>query len=151
MTISTEIKSAMINALENLPATSNGTEVQNIVSSGDDAFDEYPVIRVVPQGLNRNINSESRYYDYEVNYVISVYLDMGDETIPDADVIDTIQELADEIMERLDTTDWLPTIEGYDISLVENAMTATIDTTQSKTGTALYCDIIYPVSYRKVV
>ena len=151
MTISTEIKYAMAEALENLPATSNGTEIQDIVLAGDDAFDTYPVIRIVPQGMSREVNAERRYYTYTVNYVISVYLEMGDATIPDEEIIDTLQELSDNIMARLDGTDWLPTVSGYDIYLVENSMTANIDTTQSKTGTALYCDIIYPVSYRKIV
>lgn len=151
MTISTEIKSAMVNALKDLEPTSNGTEIQGIVLSGEDAFDEYPVIRIVPQGFNRSINQGNRYLDYTIEFVISVYLDMGDKQTPDAEIIETIQELGDIIMERLDGDDWLPTIEGYSLYLVENATVATIDTTASKTGTALYCDIVYPVSYRRVV
>lgn len=150
-TISVEIKNAMATALSNLTPATDGTEIQDVVLSGEDAFDEYPVIRIVPQGFERTINSENRYLDYTINYVISVYLDMGDDTVPDKDIINTLQELADKIMDKLDNSDWLPSFDDYDIAIVENATNAVIDTTQTKTGTALYCDIVFPVSYRRIV
>lgn len=145
-TITTKVKEAMMAALANLPATGNGTEIQDIVGSGQDAFDEYPVIRVIPSGLERDIDADNCYRDYKINYVISVYLEMGDETIPDEEIIATMCEIIDNVIERLDTTDWLPEIQGLD--LMGGASTTTIDTISTKNGTSLCCDIIYPVSYR---
>lgn len=148
-TVAVLVKDAMKVALGGLTATSNGTEIQKVVGSGEDAFDEYPAIRVIPQGINRTITNENRYRDLQMNYVISCYLDMGDEVIPDEEIIDTLTEITDKVIETLDTTDWLPEIDG--LVLTENSLTSLIDTTPSKTGTALYCDIFYPVTYRIAV
>lgn len=145
-TITTKVKEAMMIALESLPATGNGTEVQAVVGSGQDAFDEYPVIRVIPNGVERSIDSDNCYRDYKMNYVISIYLDMGDEVIPDEEIISTMCEMIDNVLERLDTTDWLPQVSGLD--LMGGAATSNIDTIKTKNGTSLYCDLIYPVSYR---
>ena len=145
-TMTTQVKEAMMIALQNLPATGNGTEIQAIVGSGQDAFDQYPVIRVIPTGVERNISADTSYRDYQMNFVISIYLDMGDEIIPDEEVIATICEIGDNIIERLDQDDWLPNVAG--LALAESVSSSTIDTIQTKNGTVLYCDIIYPVSYR---
>lgn len=145
-TITTKVKEAMMTALGNLPATGNGTEVQAVVGSGQDAFDQYPVIRVIPSGIEREIDSETCYRDYKMNYVISIYLDMGDDVIPDEEIIATMCEIVDNVVECLDTNDWLPDIQGLD--LMGGATTSTIDTISTKNGTSLYCDLIYPVSYR---
>ena len=145
-TITTKVKENLMKALESLPPTGNGTEVQAVVGSGQDAFDEYPVIRVIPSGIERNIDADSCYRDYKMNYVISIYLDMGDETIPDEEIIATMCEMIDNVVERLDEYDWLPDIQGLD--LMGGATTSTIDTISTKNGTSLYCDLIYPVSYR---
>lgn len=145
-TLTTQIKEAMMSALENLPATGNGTEIQAVVGSGQDAFENYPVIRVIPSGVERDIDSDNCYRDYKMNYVISVYLDMGDEEIPDEEIIATLCEIVDNIFERLDNTDWLPDVDGLD--LMGGASTSTMDTIATKNGTALYCDLIYPVSLR---
>lgn len=146
MTITTKIKEALKKALKALPPTSNGTVIQAVVGSGQDAFDNYPTIRVIPSGMERVINSEKRYLDYKVNMIISIYLDMGDGTIPDEEVITTLCEIQDNIMDKLDNTDWLPQIEG--LLIVENSTSSAIDTIITKNGTALYCDITYPITYR---
>lgn len=149
-TISTEVKHAMMTALENLPATSNGTEIQAIVDSGEDAFDEYPVIRIVPVAVMRTVDAEARQLDYEMDFVISIYLELGKTGIPDSETIDTLLEIVDNALAKLDDSDWAPTYEGKQF-IVGTAMTSAIDTTESKTGTALYCDITYPVIYREAV
>ena len=145
-TITTKVKEAMMIALSSLPPTGNGTEIQNVVGSGQDAFDEYPVIRVIPSGIERNIDASSCYRDYKMNFAISAYLEMGDEEIPDEEIIATMCEIVDNILERLDSYDWLPDVEGLD--LMGGASSTTINTIKTKNGTSLYCDIIYPVSYR---
>ena len=145
-TITTKVKEALMDALRNLPPTGNGTEVQAVVGSGQDAFDEYPVIRVIPSGIERDIDSDTCYRDYKMNYVISIYLDMGDAEIPDEEIIATMCEMIDLVIERLDEYDWLPQIQGLD--LMGGAATSTIDTIKTKNGTSLYCDLVYPVSYR---
>lgn len=148
--ISVELKQAMMEALEELPPTTNGTEIQAIVDSGEDAFDVYPVIRVVPIGVNRTVDSDLRQRDYEIDLVLSVYLDLGKSTTPDSEVIDTLLEIVDSVICTLDETDWIPDYEGKTV-LVGDAVTSAIDTTESKTGTALYCDITYPVIYRESI
>lgn len=145
-TITTRVKEAIMTALGNLPATGNGTEIQAIVGSGQDAFEEYPVIRVIPSGVERNISADTNYKDYRMNFVISIYLDMGDEVIPDEEIIATMCEIEDEVIARLDEDDWLPDEQG--LCLAESVSSSTIDTIQTKNGTVLYCDILYPVSYR---
>ena len=145
-TITTKVKEAMMITLRTLPPTGNGTEIQNVVGSGQDAFDEYPVIRVIPSGIERNIDSDSCYRDYKMNFVLSVYLEMGDEEIPDEEIIATMCEIIDNIIYRLDTVDWLPNIQGLD--LMGGVSSTSINTIKTKNGTSLYCDIIYPVSYR---
>lgn len=145
-TLTTQIKEAMMTALANLPATGNGTEIQAIVGSGQDAFEDYPVIRVIPSGIERDIDADTGYRDYKMNYVISVYLDMGDAEIPDEEIIATMCEIIDNVVERLDETDWLPAVDGLDI--MGTTTTSTMDTIATKNGTALYCDLIYPVSLR---
>lgn len=152
MTFTKELKDALKGALENLPATSDGTEIQQVVGSGEDAFDKYPTIRVVPAGMNRTVNSEDRYIDRTVNFVISTYLDLGEATTPDEDVIDALIEITDNILDRLDTTDWLPAgNKGDKYHIEEDAITGVIDTTPSKTGTAVYCDLLFPITYRTVL
>lgn len=146
MSITTQVKDAMMTALRELPATSNGTEIQAVVGSGEDAFDEYPVIRVVPSGIERTVSSDTMYRDYQINIVVSVYLDMGDAEFPDEEVIDTMCEIQDEIFDALDDDDWLPDVQG--LVLAESASTTTLDTIATKNGTALYCDIVYPIAYR---
>lgn len=141
MTITTKIKEALKKALKALPPTSNGTVIQAVVGSGQDAFDVYPTIRVIPSGMERVINSEKRYLDYKVNMIISIYLDMGDETIPDEEVITTLCEIEDNIMDKLDHTDWLPQIDG--LLIVENSTSSAIDTIITKNGTALYLSLIH--------
>ena len=84
-----------------------------------------------------------------MNFVISIYLDMGDETIPDEEVINTMCEIEDAIIERLDKDDWLPDVRG--LCLAESAVTTTLDTIATKNGTALYCDIVYPIGYRTTI
>lgn len=151
-TWSVDVKRRMAAALENLPATSDGTEVQAVVQSGEDAFDQYPTIRIVPNGINRIVNSQQRYIDYEIALVVSTYLDLGKESVPDAAVIDTMLEIVDNIFDRLDEADWLPEGEKTEtFSVMEGVQAGVIDTTPSKTGTALYCDIVYPVRFRTVV
>ena len=146
MSITNDVKNAMMAALGTLGPTSNGTEIQAIVGSGEDAFDEYPVIRVIPTGVERNVSAETMYRDYQINIVISIYLDMGDAQFPDDDVISTICEIEDAIFERLDQDDWLPNVKG--LALAESAVSTTLDTIATKNGTALYCDILYPLTYR---
>ena len=151
MTISTEVKQALMVALKGVKPASDGTEIMDVVASGQDAFDVYPVIRVVPSGGLRTINSTERFREYEIDFVISIYLEMGNTDIPDAQVISTIQELADNVMDLLDFTDWLPDVDGGTFSVVENATTSVIDTTPSKTGTALYCDNQYPIAFKQAI
>lgn len=149
MSMTIDVKNSMMSALEELPPTSNGTEIQAVVGSGQDAFDQYPVIRVIPSGVERNVSAETNYRDYQMNFVISIYLDMGDETIPDEEVINTMCEIEDAIIERLDKDDWLPDVRG--LCLAESAVTTTLDTIATKNGTALYCDIVYPIGYRTTI
>lgn len=146
MSLTTDVKNAMMTALQTLPATSNGTEIQAIVGSGEDAFDDYPVIRVVPTGVERVVTAETMFRDYQINVVISIYLDMGDAQFPDSEIIDTMCEIEDAIFDRLDQDDWLPDVKG--LALAESAATTTLDTIATKNGTALYCDIVYPLTYR---
>lgn len=146
MSITNDVKNAMMTALAELPPTSNGTEIQAIVGSGQDAFDKYPVIRVVPTGVERNVSAETCYRDYQINVVISIYLDMGDAEFPDEEIINTMCELEDAIFDRLDQDDWLPNVQG--LALAESAVSTTLDTIATKNGTALYCDILYPLTYR---
>lgn len=148
--ITNKVKDALILALSTMGEAPDGTEIQDVVSSGEDAFEKYPTIRVVPASVNRNITADVRYRDYEMMFVISVYLEMGDTAVPDADIIATMNDLIDMVYYQLDTTDWLPEdITG--LSLVNSAVASVIDTTPSKTGTAIYCDIMYPVTYRVAV
>lgn len=149
MSLTTDVKQAMMTALATLPPTSNGTEIQAIVGSGQDAFDDYPVIRVIPNGIERTITSDNLYRDYQINFVISVYLDMGDANTPDEEIISTMCEIQDNIMTRLDQDDWLPNVQG--LVLAESAVTTTLDTIATKNGTALYCDIVYPIAYRTTI
>ena len=149
MSLTTDVKQAMMTALATLPPTSNGTEIQAIVASGQDAFDDYPVIRVIPNGIERTITSDNLYRDYQINFVISVYLDMGDANTPDEEIISTMCEIQDNIMTRLDQDDWLPNVQG--LVLAESAVTTTLDTIATKNGTALYCDIVYPIAYRTTI
>ena len=146
MSSTNDVKNAIMTALAELPPTSNGTEIQAIVGSGEDAFDEYPVIRVIPTGVERNVSAETMYRDYQINVVISIYLDMGDAQFPDEDVISTMCEIEDAIFDRLDKDDWLPNVKG--LALAESAVSTTLDTIATKNGTALYCDILYPLTYR---
>lgn len=151
-TWSVQVKSKMMEALANLPATSDGTEVQAVVGSGEDAFEQYPTIRVVPNGIQRIYNSEQRYIDYEIALVISTYLDMGKTEHPDETVINTMLEIVDNIFDRLDEGNWLPEGEQNEtFSVMEGVLAGVLDTTASKTGTALYCDIVYPIRYRTVL
>lgn len=149
MSITIDVKEAMMSALEEIPPTSNGTEIQSVVGSGQDAFDQYPVIRVVPSGIERTVSADTCYRDYQMNFVISVYLDMGDATVPDEEVINTMCEIEDAIVERLDRDDWLPDVSG--LCLAESSLTTTLDTIATKNGTALYCDIVYPIAYRTTI
>lgn len=149
MSMTIDVKEAMMSALEEIPPTSNGTEIQSVVGSGQDAFDQYPVIRVVPSGIERTISADTCYRDYQMNFVISVYLDMGDATVPDEEVINTMCEIEDAIVERLDRDDWLPDVSG--LCLAESSLTTTLDTIATKNGTALYCDIVYPIAYRTTI
>lgn len=152
VTWSLDVKQKMMAKLEDLPATTDGTEIQAIVGSGEDAFDQYPTIRVVPNGIQRIVNSTDRYVDYEIMLVISTYLDMGKAEHPDQAVIDTMLEIVDNIFDRLDEGDWLPeSNKSEKYSVMEGVMAGVIDTTPSKTGTALYCDIAYPIRYRTVL
>lgn len=149
MSITIDVKEAMMSALEEIPPTSNGTEIQSVVGSGQDAFAQYPVIRVVPSGIERTVSADTCYRDYQMNFVISVYLDMGDATVPDEEVINTMCEIEDAIVERLDRDDWLPDVQG--LCLAESSLTTTLDTIATKNGTALYCDIVYPIAYRTTI
>lgn len=146
------LKDALKGALVDLPAASDGTEIQHITGSGEDAFDHYPTIRVVPAGITRNYNSDSQYIDYEVDFVISTYFDIGSGIVPSEAVINTLLEFNDIILDRLDGTDWLPeSTKSSKYSLMENAVSGVIDTTPSKTGTAVFSDIRYPIRYRTVL
>ena len=112
--ISVRLKKAITEALEGLGATKNGTEIQAIVGSGADSYDEYPVIRVIPSGVMREVNAEERSYTYTVNFMISLYLNLNDADYPDEDVIETMAEFIDKIFDRLDGYD-------YNVVLPENS------------------------------
>ena len=146
-TITTKVKDAIKLRLMNLPATSNGTVVQAIAGSAQDAFEQYPTVRVVPVGIERNVDSATAYEDYTLRFVITLYLDLGDAVVPDEEVIETMCEIMDNIVKRLDNGEWLP--DEYGTPIIGTTATSVCDTLQTKNGTVLYCDLEYPITFRK--
>jgi len=150
--ITKTVKHAIMTALSSLTPTSDGTVIKDVVGSGEDAFDKYPIIRVLPNGITRDIDSTERHYKYTMNYVISIYLELGnDVTLPDEEVIDTLLELQDKVYKELDEGAWLPDVGTGNLDIVENTSPSIIDTTNSKTGVAVYCDIEYGVTLTKPI
>ena len=152
-TISLQVKEAMKVALETLGATNDGTEVLQVITSGEDQFDEYPTIRILPQDYNRSIDAENREYMYTMSFVVSIYLEIGEEgATPQNEIIDAMQELVDMTFEKLDEGDWLDTVtlpSTGSIFTAQNDSPVVIDVTASQTGIALYADISYGVTYKK--
>lgn len=152
-TLSLQIKEAMKTALQNLPATSDGTEIMQVLTSGEDQFEKYPTIRILPQDYQRGIDSDRRRYTYTVTHVISIYLELGNgATTPDSNIIDTMQELVDLVYEKLDESTWLSEIDSddeYGLSVAQNDSPVGIDVTNAQTGVALFADISYSVAYTK--
>ena len=144
--ISVRLKKAITEALEGLGATKNGTEIQAIVGSGADSYDEYPVIRVIPSGVMREVNAEERSYTYTVNFMISLYLNLNDADYPDEGVIETMAEFIDKIFDRLDGYDYNVVLPENSKMRQESSIISNIDTVETKNGSALYCDIEYPLS-----
>ena len=52
MSMTIDVKNAMMSALGELPPTSNGTEIQAVVGSGQDAFDKYQLFVSCQVALN---------------------------------------------------------------------------------------------------
>lgn len=151
-TISVRVKDAMKVALQGLGATSNGTEVLQVLTSGDDQFDKYPTIRILPQDYNRVVNADARTYEYTMTYIVSIYLELDNQQeTPDADVVDTMQELVDKVFDKLDDEAWLEnvTLPSGSIFVADGDSPVVIDVTSAKTGVALYADITYAVTYKK--
>lgn len=143
--ITNAIQAEIVSVLENdLRPTSNGTEVMKITTEGTDDYDEYPVIRVVPSTVGRDVDSEARRYTYTPAYTISIYLDMADATYPTSEIIATLMELVDNVYDVLDGHDYQSLPSGATL-IQQSSILSDINTLQTKTGTAVYCDIQYPV------
>ena len=145
-----EVKTALVTLLGTLPATSDGTTVQAIVGSGQDAFEKYPTVRVLPAGISLATDDGGRYQDYTMNFIVSLYLDMGKAEVPDETVVDTLIEFQDLLFTALNS-DWLPETTGNSHYNIGDTAVSAIDTTTSKTGVALFCDIQLPVTYREAI
>lgn len=144
--ITNRIQAEIVATLEDgLTPTTNGTEVMKISTEGTDNYDEYPIIRVIPATVGRDIDSDARRYTYTPAYTISIYLDMADADYPTSEIISTLMELVDKVYDLLDGHDYeleLPT--GAKL-VQQSSILSDINTIQTKTGTAVYCDIQYPV------
>ena len=149
-TITKQTKQHLIEALKSIPPLEDGTEFNTIAEDGKDFFDTYPTIRVIPSGITREVDSELGRIDYKMDFTISVYLELNDTT-PTKDLIDTITDMTDSILYQLDYTEWLPSPpQGkYGFVLVENSTSSTIDTIQTKSGSVLYNDLVYTITYRE--
>ena len=145
-----DVKSALVTLLGTLPATSDGTTVQSIVGSGQDAFEQYPTVRVLPAGISLSTDEAGRWQDYTMNFIVSLYLDMGQAEIPDETVVNTLIEFQDLLFTALNS-DWLPETTGNSHYNIGDTAVSAIDTTTSKTGVALFCDIQLPVTYREAI
>ena len=149
-TITKQTKQLIIKALKQIPPLEDGTEFNFIAEDGKDFFEQYPAIRVIPSGITREIDSEQGRIDYKMDFTISVYLELNSQT-PTKELIDTITDMTDSILYQLDYTNWLPETQGnrYGFVLVENSTSSTIDIIQTKSGSVLYNDMTYTVSYRE--
>ena len=150
MSRTAEVKSALKTLLESLPATTDGTTVQAVVGSGQDAFEEYPTIRVLPAGISLTTDEGGRWQDYTMNFIVSLYLDMGRAEVPDETVVDTLIEFQDLLFEAINS-DWLPETTGNSHYNIGDTAVSAIDTTTSKTGVALFCDIQLAITYREAI
>ena len=85
-----------------------------------------------------------------MNFIISIYLDMGQATVADETVINTLIEFQDLIYTAINS-DWTPATTGNAHYNIGDTATSQIDIVASKTGSALFCDITLPVTYREAV
>lgn len=146
--LSVSMQKALIEVLKKeLQPTSNGTTVMDVVGDGTDDYDAYPIIRVVPATITRDIDPLNRSYNYMPVFTVSIYLEMGGE-FADAEVIGTLLELVDEVYNILDGYDFDVAIPDGAIWAQESSVLSDINTLESKTGTVLYCDIQYPMSIK---
>jgi len=152
--LTNKIQDELASALINLPATSNGTIVMAVSKEATDTFDQYPVIRIVPATVGREIDAEARRYTYTPTYTVSIYLNLEKEEIT-SEVIATLMELVDLVYNALDNTvmndsfEHILDLEAGVRCLAGSSIVSEINTVQTKTGTAVYCDIQYPVAVSK--
>lgn len=144
------VKTALKQLMASLPATTDGTAIQAVVGSGQDAFEKYPTIRVLPAGISLATDEDGRWQDYTMNFIISLYLDMGQAEVPDETVVDTLIEFQDIMFDAINT-EWLPATAGNSHYNIGDTAVSAIDTVASKTGVALYCDIQLPITYREAI
>ena len=152
--LTNKIQDRLASALGDLPATSNGTIVMGVSKEATDTFSQYPVIRIIPATVGREINADERRYTYTPTYTVSIYLNLEKEEIT-SDVIATLMELVDLVYNALDNTVMTDNFEselGLETGvrcLAGSSIISEINTVQTKTGTAVYCDIQYPVAVSK--
>lgn len=144
--ITNTLKNKIITALRNgLTPTSNGTTVMGFSTDATDSFDAYPVIRVIPATIGREVDSLARRYTYTPTYTISIYLNMKDDDHPSGEVIDTLMELVDKVYDVLDSYDFESGLTRCKV-LAQSSIISEINTVETKTGTAVFCDIQYPIA-----
>ena len=146
--ITNTLKKKIIEALKNgMTPTSNGTTIMGYSTDGTDVFNEYPVIRVIPATIGREVDSLTRRYTYTPTFTISIYLSLADDKYPSGEVIDTLMELVDKVYDVLDETDFGAGVAVGDVKiLAQSSIISEINTIESKTGTAVFCDIQYPIA-----
>lgn len=139
------LKDGLMTVLAAMPATSDGTKLQQVIDNTSLMFDKYPSAAVLP---NNQVNATLATHQNErtASYVVLVYLQLEDSPDGESTTYNTMYDLMDIIVDGLDGASYN---FGYGTLILESKYAGYEVSAESKAGAILVLRIDVDIRYSK--